>query len=262
MSAENKVAGKFLPIDDVSDSEEEAMDVDSQSEAGLEESLTSNQDGYIQLEDTPPVKSEEPARKKQAQDRQDKDIAASSVPKWSNPDPYTALPPPDESQRKKKDVVKLIRRARVIATHQEGPENAVAANADFISLNFVDSVEIEGEDRDDDLSLSDESRLARSKAPSGPRMGFPATSLPPRPQFHQFDDDDNPLGSRKRTHNDVIKDTRQPKPMNKKSRGLTGYIVPQWQAKNMAEATPWVDVDHYKTQNMGFWYDCSPPFPG
>lgn len=34
-------------------------------------------------------------------------------PRWSNPDPYTALPPVDESNRKHKDVVKLIRKARV-----------------------------------------------------------------------------------------------------------------------------------------------------
>lgn len=61
---------------------------------------------------------------------------ADDVPKWSNPDPYTSLPPPDESQTKKKDMVQLIRKAKVAAEEGEASQDAVAANADFISFDF------------------------------------------------------------------------------------------------------------------------------
>jgi hypothetical protein len=64
------------------------------------------------------------------------------LPKWSNPDPYTALPPPDESRTKRKDVVKLIQNAKVTAADRAASENAIADNADFVSFDF-------GDDNDD-----------------------------------------------------------------------------------------------------------------
>ncbi len=61
-------------------------------------------------------------------------------PKWSNPDPYTALPPPDETQVKRPDFVKLIRKARVSATAAEPliGGDAVTTNDDFISFGADD----------------------------------------------------------------------------------------------------------------------------
>ena len=69
--------------------------------------------------------------------------SANAVPKWSNPDPYTALPPPDESRAKKRDVVELIRRAKVTNLASNLSQNAIADNADFVSLDF-------GSDKDDE----------------------------------------------------------------------------------------------------------------
>ncbi|KAF2644616.1 hypothetical protein P280DRAFT_514087 [Massarina eburnea CBS 473.64] len=56
-----------------------------------------------------------------------------SVPKWCNPDPYTALPPP-ETGNKRIDVVKLIRKAKNENDEKNNGNNAVAANDDFISF--------------------------------------------------------------------------------------------------------------------------------
>lgn len=55
----------------------------------------------------------------------------SSGIKWSNPDPYTALPPPGEA-RKTKDFVRLIRKARV---EQNAGVNKASGGGDFISLD-------------------------------------------------------------------------------------------------------------------------------
>jgi non-canonical poly(A) RNA polymerase PAPD5/7 len=61
-----------------------------------------------------------------------------SVPKWSNPDPYTALPPPDETTGKKTDFVKLIRKAKNQEAEKVAAHNSVAANDDFISFGDED----------------------------------------------------------------------------------------------------------------------------
>ncbi|KAI9704466.1 MAG: hypothetical protein M1820_005540 [Bogoriella megaspora] len=60
------------------------------------------------------------------------------IPKWSNPDPYTALPPPDESQGAKKDVVKFIRKAKITNQDTTTTKSAVAQNVDFIAFDFAD----------------------------------------------------------------------------------------------------------------------------
>lgn len=113
--------------------------------------------------------SEQP-RKKQARTSYNA-ADGDSVPRWSNPDPYTALPPPDESQRKKKDVVKLIRKSRVVSSTEDVPKPEAAAD-DFISFDLED----EG-DGDESINShqSAESHTAHDYgngmpgAPSGPR---------------------------------------------------------------------------------------------
>ena len=118
---------KFMPADDVSDSDEEQME---QSES---EGARSNAGDADQGEIT--EGSLEPRAKRRAlatsfRNAQD----GASEPRWSNPDPYTALPPVDENQRKRKDVVKLIRKARKESEAAAAERNQVAANDDFISF--------------------------------------------------------------------------------------------------------------------------------
>lgn len=65
------------------------------------------------------------------------DGPATSVAKsWSNPDPYTALPPPEEGVGKRFDVVKLIRRAKI--DDDASKPSSLADNEDFISFDTVD----------------------------------------------------------------------------------------------------------------------------
>ena len=74
-----------------------------------------------------------------------------SAPKWSNPDPYTVLPPPSSDTRGKKlDVVKLIRKARVETSSEKKPaeRDAVASNEDFISFGDVDEAPVRTKIRD------------------------------------------------------------------------------------------------------------------
>lgn len=113
-SAED-AAPKFAHLDELelTDTDEADMDV-SDSENG------SGEDG-----------DESRPRKKQ----KSATPAASEPPKWSNPDPYTVLPPPDESRTKRPDFVKLIRKAR-LATAKTTKTDEVTTNEDFISLDF------------------------------------------------------------------------------------------------------------------------------
>jgi non-canonical poly(A) RNA polymerase PAPD5/7 len=215
-----------------------------------------------------------------------------SVPKWSNPDPYTALPPPDESQRKKKDVVKLIRKARVT----NNSENTVkpATTDDFISFDFGDE-----EGAEDEYRPTNEAGNGVLGAPTGPRTqqpqahkntqlrengytqnkseepsrsglhgstaSLPGSSrfeiqIPSRPQASApkkpaaFVDltSDPALGNRKRNIRDGIKGP--PVIHTPSAKGPSkGDIVASWKARPGSTATPWIEIDHSKTASMGLW---------
>ena len=131
---------RFMAAEDVSDSDEENMDEsDSEPEASKANLVTpSIGDGSHDISEG----SLEPPSKRRAlatifdtaQDR-------ASEPKWSNPDPYTVLPPVDEVSRKRKDVVKLIRKARKEAEEIAEEHSQVAANDDFISFGLENDEE-------------------------------------------------------------------------------------------------------------------------
>jgi non-canonical poly(A) RNA polymerase PAPD5/7 len=136
---EDETGVRFKPIEDVSDSEEAEMDMSD--------------------DESPTV--EQPNSKKARTSGKDAD--GDSAPRWSNPDPYTALPPPDESQRKKKDVVKLIRKARVETSSASAAK--VEAADDFISFDLGDETE---DAQDQSYSLP--SGIGVVGAPTGPRF--------------------------------------------------------------------------------------------
>lgn len=105
MLGDTAVRATYRDVDDLSDSDEVDMDI---SDNGDEDSNVVDR----------------PAKRARTD--------LSDVPKWSNPDPYTALPPPETTR--KKDVVQLIRKARVEA---EAKKPAVSTEAaDFISCDF------------------------------------------------------------------------------------------------------------------------------
>jgi len=124
MNDMNSHEARFRKVEDMSDSQEEDMSIDSGSEDG---------------EQVQP-----PAKKARLGDDQ-------SLPKWSNPDPYFVLPPVDETAGKKKDIVRIIRKAKASAG---GPHTQAANGDDFISFNFGgdgggDEAEAETSDSDD-----------------------------------------------------------------------------------------------------------------
>ncbi|KAF4983479.1 hypothetical protein FDECE_17303, partial [Fusarium decemcellulare] len=111
-------AAKFRDIDELSDDDELEMDISESSET-------------------------EGPSKKRAKTNDDSG-SGDAAPKWSNPDPYTALPCPDESTRKKRDMVKLIRKARV----EDNAAKAAASTEaeDFISFDLTEDEESSDEE--------------------------------------------------------------------------------------------------------------------
>jgi non-canonical poly(A) RNA polymerase PAPD5/7 len=184
-----KIAMKFASLGDLTDTDETDMDLSSADE-----------------------NSQRPRKRRVL----DANIAAvvPPAPKWSNPDPYTVLPPPDESQAKKTDVVKLIRKARVAATAAQATttrSDAVTSNQDFISLDFA----------------ADGSSLLEN-APKGPKRA-------------RLDGRDLALGNRKRTYDDEIKGySRNDKPTGEFY--SDGGILDRWMPFSSENATPWLDT--------------------
>ena len=293
-------ASKFMPAEDVSDSDEEQMD---ESDSDMAQSDTSN---APQVDGQEIEERVEPLAKRRALNARSHNAPdGASEPKWSNPDPYTVLPPVDDSQRKRKDVVKLIRKARKEAEVTAAERNQVAANDDFISFGMDDEIPemAKGLRSRPDVDGLESNGFGVPGAPSGPRqfshldnlhkfdvpgMSGPyisAQSLGPPPDLPQSSTartdrilpdtglpvvgsatkdrpiivdrtDDTALGSRKRTHDDVIKDMTAPldKPTRKgrKETRLQGPILAEWTANEDMDSTPWVRNEENFTANAGF----------
>lgn len=250
----------------MSESDDAAMDISGESEAEVAEPAAKR----VRLAD---------------------DQAAQAAPKWSNPDPYTALPPPDETQRKKKDVVQMIRKARVEAESKK--DNGASEGVEFISFDFSD------EDNDDSKVPNEDLPKGSGvpNAPTGPRASLAtsglSTSLPPRPPqisvlqglpqqqgsargTESFAPSSSQLqapagkhtntkapvdlsastnlGSRKRTADDQIKERPHQRLLKGKKMKADASIEGGWQAIDDEEACPWVERDHSSEPNMGVRY--------
>lgn len=171
---------KFRHLDDLTDSENEAMDV-----------LQSDDDG-----------PQRPSKRLR------------SGPSWSNPDPYTALPPVTDTSKKKQDVVKLIRKSRVTPPAQSA--NAEATNGeDFISLDMGGSI------LDNDAAIRKD---PPDNAPTGPKT--------------QPEEGSIRLGKRKR---DAPCQVNKLPPQARKGARLheDGMILGGWQARDPDSSTPW-----------------------
>ena len=288
------VAQRYLPADDISDSGEEDMQESEEDEVveakgGQLDATTLAVDGTSNGFDLSHQEDnlEPPAKRRATADTAKASKQESSVPRWSNPDPYTVLPPIDENQRKRKDVVKIIRKARIQTEKEVATKSQVAANDDFISFNL-------GEDSSSDRSPSPgplepinahESGLPG--APSGPRSftlpnsfqgnvsnGAPGTSearpsvnsLGPTPGVLHglsakpermargqdfYPDQAEALGNRKRTYDDNIKGTAPPK-ATKKRDASNGSVLPEWKPSSTIDPTPWIVDDHSGTESPGF----------
>ncbi|KAL6870360.1 hypothetical protein J3F83DRAFT_735998 [Trichoderma novae-zelandiae] len=242
---------KYRDVDELSDDDERAMDISSQSE------------------------TEEPAKKRTRTAVADE--SGDAAPKWSNPDPYTALPCPDESTRKKRDVVKLIRKARLEdnTTKPAAPTEA----EDFLAFDFSDDDARSQGDQDGSKPAAAASKppapppeknvelsskvLAKLPPPPPPpptsassnrpwAAGINTLSLPPKPVAPQGFPDSGPLGSRKRTFDDEIIEPPDYK-LNRGNMGpARGHVVSDWRVKDGEERCPWATTDHSATTDMTF----------
>lgn len=226
---ENDVGTKYKSIDELSDDDEHDMDIsdDSSNDAG------------------------EPAKKRAKVEEAPK---ASEAPKWSNPDPYTALPPPDLSNRKKKDVIQLIRKARVEAEASKDEAPAPALD-EFISF---DTSSDESEEKSPEVDARPTRRERRAEARARKEEDRARREEDRAQGDEDFvrgeDQRSDPLGSRKRTADDEIKPP--PQAFAKKQKGgmeLKGTLSSEWLPSPGQNPCPWATVDHSATTEMGAW---------
>ncbi|KAJ5612842.1 hypothetical protein N7510_006036 [Penicillium lagena] len=191
---QEKQAPKFTSWEDLSDSEEAEMDLSTDEDA--EETSRPRKKLALGL------------------DGAESPVPAPPAPKWSNPDPYTALPPPDESREKRVDVVKLIRKAKIAASATK-PDvtNEVTTNQDFISFGA--------------MGIDDEPpNNAPENAPRGPKG---------------MDMRESALAGRKRTRDDEVKgySKKTGKPASKFY--YDASILDQWRALPQQTPVPWME---------------------
>ncbi|KAJ1328248.1 non-canonical poly(A) RNA polymerase PAPD5/7 [Microdochium nivale] len=242
----------YRALDELSDTDEAAMEI-SGEESGAE-SDSENADRAAKRIKTSAAT----------------DIGASEdkeLPKWSNPDPYTALPPPNDESRKKVDMVQLIRKARVEAEGKKGLSEE--ESAEFISFDFSD---------DADEAPTNGNTLAPASAPKGPSAARAPHNLPPRPPSPPKYEPPPPpppqdndrssssartrardtvdmtpsasLGNRKRGIDDKIKMPHST--LKRVTRApTTGKIVSDWAPRADEDSCPWAVYDHSDTPNMG-----------
>ncbi|KAH8732155.1 hypothetical protein GQ44DRAFT_735100 [Phaeosphaeriaceae sp. PMI808] len=195
---------RFKDVDNMSDDEEADMDVETDASAASD-------DLNVQPSNHKLVRTQVT--------RADGD----SVPRWSNPDPYTSLPPPSETTGVKKDVVQLIRKAKNQAAERTIGNGAVAANDDFISFADDD----DGDDNDDE---SEDGEVVDE------------------PGSHLYEDDKPIVGSMN-DYGRIGKPLSQPRrETNYVSESKKGHkrkfsadvaITPDWIASPRANPSPW-----------------------
>ena len=286
VSDDRNATKRFLHIDDITDSEEEQME---ESDSDYDQSNVPVL--HAAETDTAEPSLEPPAKRRAVGVASNESTDTRQVPKWSNPDPYTSLPPVDEL-RKRKDVVKLIRKARIAVQKDASVTNQAGINDDFISFGFEEIIAT-GESVHRSTGSMAEGHHERGlmiapptpkqfshlqnlhgecliKAPGAEDMEVstditgPPPGLEPRLRqdadtaildTHELDYD-NPLGSRKRTYDDVIKDSpermaRGKRALSKRSEGL---VLDVWLPGVHSNPTPWLDRSAGRCENMGFRY--------
>ncbi|MCJ1477192.1 hypothetical protein MMC13_005863 [Lambiella insularis] len=279
-----QVERRFLDIDDMSDSAEEAMEESDRDEYESAPNITETSRGDVSgVQDEVAAREEERTGELTVNTApQHSTVSHPSASKWSNPEYYTALPPPDESQRKKRDVVKLIRKARVAVEKVTNASNQAATNDDFISFGIEE--EQLGVDEDESrgqgyLSLdSDEpgpsARHRRSihdqacygvgvlHAPGTEVEALSAASLGPPPG--KLVEPSTDIGhtaagalsgnsKRKRLIEPVeTGHFRAPKRKKGPAAFSNGYVLEEWMSPKPANPIPWISRDHRSTEQAGF----------
>jgi non-canonical poly(A) RNA polymerase PAPD5/7 len=155
-----------------------------------------------------------------------------SVPKWSNPEIYSALPPPEELRPGKKiDFVQLIRKAKNDAAEKGDSNNAVVANDDFISFGD-DDASTKGTDV---ISLDDDEPRTNKRPQNGGFVQGPMSDL---------DYVDSAINQNRRPQQatDLHEQPRQSKAKRKRGEmeSVRG-IVQEWMGTARCDTAPWLD---------------------
>lgn len=253
----------------------EGMNIDGQTRFRDVYSISddSGDDGVIDLTRDSESDSEAPRKRTR--------VAApteTALPKWSNPDPYTVLPPPETLGAPKKDIVQVIRKAKVDAAAREDAQTAVKENADFISLNFDDDFGSADLSYDSDVLADRQPPLNAPKAPSGfsHREELHGKRLPtqPTPQAQALSFTPINQETPRLPSDSVAGGPPSPPPgfvmptdeelmaqyagEGKGKKRKFGDIKPKtnhdivdaWEP-NHTDPTPWSKVDHSRTSNIG-----------
>lgn len=183
---QNGAGVKFRAIDELTDSEEEEM---AQSE------------------------DEEQGRAKRMR-TQCVDAELAPAPRWSNPDPYTSLPPVQPGDPvKRTDVLRLIRKARLDA---DSSTKLTAEADDYISFDM------DGGESEASLDMGNILTLPQSTTDAPKRSVTSGNSVA--------------LGKRKR--GDEAGDKAQQKPVQP-SLYSDKWVIPKWIAPADENAAPW-----------------------
>ena len=218
---------KFASLDDLSDSSEEQMEMSDSDKACDEEPDGMQEDGEIE---------QRPAKRRAL----NADVGADldEIPRWSNPDPYSVLPPVDENVRKRKDPVKFIRKAFKSVEQSTPTQNQVSANVDFISFE------------DDDQESTSTPEPEQFPIPEGKVFLDLGDNAEIAEFTYKYDGHANHNGSRKRTYDDVIESDSRPAWVS--AAHPDGSILEEWVPRTAADAVPWLDADTAMVKKAAF----------
>jgi non-canonical poly(A) RNA polymerase PAPD5/7 len=184
-----------------------------------------------------------------------------AAPKWSNPDPYTVLPPTDVSMAPKKDIVQTIRKAKVEAANKASSANAIKENVDFISFDdFNDEAMDEdpaegsedGEIEDNggvDLGFNIVPRFDREPSVGGVPPPPPDVPMPEKQELTMLSN--NSLREARRTalrSAEAVSNKRKRGPEPPSS--TAGVIVSEW-VSDGSNPTPWFSDDGTFSSHVG-----------
>lgn len=189
---------------------------------------------------------------------------AAPATKWSNAEYLTALPPPETlGVAPKRDILQVIRKAKVDAAPKAESTNAVKENADFVSFDFgAETGDDDDDSAADDLPPSDApaapaamKKLNREQAPN--RGKFPVA--PPTNTTASYDLDMSDPGSPPRPPADLLMPTdaelaaqyvKGPKGKKRKREEQSediGGVSREWR-EDGSNTTPWCTTDHSATE--------------
>lgn len=219
---------RFVDVDDLSNDEEAEMDVES--DASADKDTTDGPGGNRK------------ATKLESNSGADGNVAPQwalrldqEPSKWSNPDPYTALPPPNETTGVKRDVVQLIRKAKNQNAEKATANDAVAANDDFISFGDPDVADKEDDNHDVEvMHIHQDSESIRRPARDNPSVRPVAGSM-------------NDVYSSSTHIPEPYRNNEPPAyPSKGKKRKAGGEvtIVDDWLPDRRSDPTPWVPSRH------------------